>query len=33
LWGALMGFGTLWYFAFQRKKFTGPAIFGEAHKA
>ena len=33
LWGGLMGFGTIWYFAFQRKKFTGPAIFGEAQKA
>ncbi len=34
LYGFLMGFGIIWYFAFQRKKFTGPAIFsGEVSKA
>jgi choline transport protein len=27
LWGALMFFGVAWYFAYQRKRFTGPAIF------
>lgn len=27
LWGALMIFGVAWYFAYQRKRFTGPAIF------
>jgi choline transport protein len=32
LWGALMGFGTIWYFAYQRKRFTGPAIFANVGK-
>ena len=33
LWGALMSIGLAWYFAFQRKRFTGPAIFSDVHKA
>jgi choline transport protein len=33
LWGALMTLGITWYFAFQRKRFTGPDIFGGNNRA
>ena len=33
LWGSLMTFGIIWYFVFQRKRFTGPAIFSDVRKA
>lgn len=29
LWAFIMGFGILWYFVFQRHKFTGPTIISE----
>ena len=31
LWGCLMIFGITWYFAYQRKRFNGPAIFTQDH--
>ena len=29
LWAFMMGFGVLWYWAYQRHKFTGPSILSE----
>ena len=29
LWAFMMGFGILWYWAYQRHKFTGPTILSE----
>ena len=29
LWAFMMGFGILWYWAYQRHKFTGPTIISE----
>ena len=30
LWGFMMIFGTLWYFAYQRYRFTGPTVIPAA---
>ena len=32
LWGGLMSFGLIWYFAVQRKVFTGPNLLNDEDK-